>query len=327
MQAALYRTFGAAQDVLAVEAVEKPEPGPGEVLVRVHASGVNPSDVKKRAGAFPGLLDGGFIIPNSDGGGVIKEVGEGVDKSRIGERVWIYQGQHQRRFGTAAKFIAIDSRRVHRIPDGVDFETAACLGIPAMTAHRCVFADGHVSDQTVLVTGAAGRVGNYAVQWASRDGARVIATASNEVDEQACHEAGARKVVNHRDENLAAAILDANEGKAVDRVIDLEFGTNLGASVEALRTGGTIAAYGSAQSPEPVLPFYELMYKDLTVHFVIVYDMPESAKDHAVADIQRALRKDRLQHRIAAKYPLEEIATANDVVAEGKSRGAIILEI
>ena len=327
MKAALYREFGAAQDVLVIEDIDKPAPGPGEVLVQVHASGINPSDVKKRAGAFPDLLDGGFIVPNSDGAGVIQEVGEGVDKSRIGDRVWVYEGQHERRFGTAARFIAIDGRRVHKIPDDIDFETAACLGIPAMTAHRCVFADGHVSDQTVLVTGAAGRVGNYAVQWASRDGANVIATASNEDDELACRDAGARKIVDHSDYDFAAAVLDANDGKPVDHVIDLEFGANLETSIEVLRTGGTIATYGSAQVPEPVLPFYKLMYKDLTVRFVIVYSMPESAKDHAVADIQRALRKGRLQHRVARKFALDEIAEANDLVAEGEVRGAVVLEL
>lgn len=326
MKAALYREFGAAQDVLAIEEVDKPEPGPGEVLVQVHASGVNPSDVKKRAGAFPDLLDNGFVIPNSDGAGVIQEVGDGIDKSRIGDRVWLYEGQHQRRFGTAARFISIDARRAHKIPDEVDFATAACLGIPAMTAHRCVFADGEISEQTVLVTGAAGRVGHYAVQWASREGARVIATASNEDDELACRDAGAKRVVNHREEDFANAVLHANDGQPVDRVIDLEFGANLDTSVQVLRTGGTIATYGSARVPEPVLPFYKLMYKDLTVRFVIVYSMPESAKDHAVADIQRALRKGRLQHRIAKTFALEDVAEANDLVAAGKVRGAVILE-
>ena len=181
MRAAWFDEFGTAPDVLRVGERDTPVAGPGEVLVRVATSGVNPSDVKKRAGSFPNLLDGGFVIPNSDGAGVIEAVGEGVDTSRVGERAWLYQAQYGRRFGTAAEYVAVDSSRAPRLPDEAGFDTGACLGIPVMTAHRCVFADGDVAGQTVLVTGGAGRVGHYAVQWASQAGATVIATASNEI--------------------------------------------------------------------------------------------------------------------------------------------------
>jgi len=167
MHAAWFESFGSAEDVLQLGDLETPTAGTGEVLVRVQTSGVNPSDVKKRAGSFPSLLDGGLVIPNSDGAGVIEAVGEGVDSSRVGERVWLYQAQFARRFGTAAEYVAIDSSRAPKLPDSVSFEVGACLGIPVMTAHRAVFADGDVAGQTVLVTGGAGRVGYYAIQWAS----------------------------------------------------------------------------------------------------------------------------------------------------------------
>ncbi|MDH3861604.1 MAG: alcohol dehydrogenase catalytic domain-containing protein, partial [Gammaproteobacteria bacterium] len=164
MRAAWFDSFGSAKDVLQVSELETPVAGPGEVLVRLTTSGVNPSDVKKRAGSFPNLLDGGFVIPNSDGAGIIEAVGDGVDAGRVGERAWIYQAQYGRRFGTAAEYVAIDARRAPKLPDAASFEIGACLGIPAMTAHRCVFADGDVANQTILVTGGAGRVGHYAVQ-------------------------------------------------------------------------------------------------------------------------------------------------------------------
>lgn len=151
MQAAWFEKFGAAKDVLISGEFETPEPMDGEVLVRLYTSGVNPSDVKKRAGAFPNLLDGGPVIPNSDGAGVIESVGGGVAASRIGERVWVYQAQYARRFGTAAQFVAIDSERAPRLPDNTGFDIGACLGIPAMTAHRCVFADGDVEDRKSVV--------------------------------------------------------------------------------------------------------------------------------------------------------------------------------
>ncbi len=327
MRAALYRTFGPAREVLEVCDVDAPEPGPGEVLIRMHTSAINPSDVKKRSGAFPDLLDQGFVIPDSDGAGIIESVGEGVDKSRKGERVWVFQAQHQRRFGTAAEYVAISSYYAPRLPEATGFDVGACMGIPAMTAHRAVFADGEVEDQTVLVMGGAGRVGYYAIQWAHRSGATVIATASNPEDEAACLDAGADHVVNHRADDVAGQVLEANKGALINRVVDPEFGTNLPVSIEVLAVGGTIAAYGSARKPEPVLPFYKMMYKDLTLRTIIVYAMPDSAKDHAVADINSGLSGEWLKHRIANTMPLEEIAVGNEIVEAGKARGGVILVI
>lgn len=327
MRAAWYEKFGPAKGVLQVDDVDTPDPGPGEVLVRLQTSGVNPSDVKKRSGSFPDLLDGGFVIPNSDGAGMISSVGDGVDKERIGERVWVYQAQFARRFGTAAEYVAIDNERAPALPENVGLDVGACLGIPVMTAHRCVFADGDIAGRTVLITGGAGRVGHYAVQWASRAGAKVIATASNEPDAEACRAAGATHIVNHRDANVVDAILDATNGERVDRVIDVEFGANLENSLAVLRTGGTIATYSSTQVAEPRLPFYQMMYQDVTVHFIIVYAMPEAAKRHAVNDIELALTEDWLQHRIAHTLPLDEIAEANEIIEQGTIRGAVILNI
>lgn len=327
MRAAWFESFGSAQDVLQFGERDTPTPGPGEVLIRIATSGVNPSDVKKRAGSFPNLLDGGFVIPNSDGAGVIEGVGDGVDASRIGERVWIYQAQYGRRFGTAAEYVAIDAVRAPKLPDNASFEIGACLGIPVMTAHRCVFADGDVVGQTILVTGGAGRVGHYAVQWASQAGATVIATASNDDDKAVCAAAGAAHVVNHRGDDVVGAVLDATGGELVDRIVDVEFGANLATSVEVLRIGGTIATYSSTQVTEPKLPFLKLMYKDVTIRLVIVYAMPESAKEHAIADIESALAADKLQHRIAHTLPLDDIAKSNELVEQGSIRGAVVLTI
>ena len=289
MRAAWFESFGSAKDVLQLGDIEAPTAGPGEVLVRIHTSGVNPSDVKKRAGSFPNLLDDGLVIPNSDGAGVIEAVGEGVDSGRIGERVWLYQAQFARRFGTAAEYVAIDASRAPHLPDNVSFEVGACIGIPVMTAHRAVFADGDVSGQTVLITGGAGRVGYYAIQWASQAGATVIATASNAEDRAACLAAGAHHVVNHRGDDVVADILAASSGELIDRVVDVEFGTNLPITVEVIAVGGVIATYSSTQIPEPKIPFFKMMYKDLTIRAIIVYAMPESAKIHAIDDINAAL--------------------------------------
>jgi NADPH:quinone reductase-like Zn-dependent oxidoreductase len=327
MKAAWFESFGPAQQVLRVGEQPVPAPGPGEVLVRLKTSAVNPSDVKKRAGSSPNLLDQGPVIPNSDGAGVIEAVGAGVPASRIGERVWIYQAQHGRRFGTAAQFVAIDAARAAPLPEPAGFEVGACLGIPVMTAHRCVFADGPVDGQAVLVTGGAGRVGYYAIQWAKSAGARVIATASRPDDERTCRELGADAVVNHREAGWGERVRAHNGGAPVDRVVEVEFGANLAEVLQCIRTGGAIATYSSMQVPEPKLPFYRMMFMDLTVRMVLVYVMPETAKQAAIADIGRCLAEGRLRHRIAHRLPLERIAQANERVERGDLRGCVVLDV
>lgn len=326
MRAAWFDRFGPARDVLRVGELPDPEPKPDEVLVEVHASGVNPSDVKKRAGSFPDLLADGPVVPHSDGAGRIVAVGANVDESRIGERVWVYQAQFERRFGTAAGFVAIDSSRAARLPDAASFDVGACMGIPAMTAHRCVFADGSVDGRRVLVTGGAGRVGHYAIQWASQRGAFVVATASNAGDEKTCREAGADDVVNHREPGWGLRTLEATGGEKFDRVVDVDFGANLPELLDCVRTSGTIATYASMRQPEPKLPFFRMLYMDLNIRIVIVYAMPETAKRAAIADIAASLEAKRLRHRIAKVVPLDEIASGHELVEAGV-RGCVVVAV
>ena len=327
MKACWFDAFGAAQDVLQQGEWPTPEPGPGQVLVQLRTTGVNPSDVKKRAGAFPDLLEAGPVIPHSDGAGVVTAVGEGVSPSRVGERVFVYQAQYGRQLGTAAEYISLDSVRAPLLPDDASFEVGACVGIPIMTAHRCVFADGPVADQLILVTGGAGRVGHYAIQWAHRAGARVIATASNEQDAAACRGAGAEAVVNHCEPEWGKAVLDLTGGQKMDRMIEVEFGANLPELLHCVRIGATIATYSSTVVPEPALPFRTMMFMDLTVRMVIVYAMPEEAKAQAVADTQAALFEDGLRHRIAETLPFDQIARAHEIIEEGSVRGCVVATI
>lgn len=325
MRAAWFEKFGAATEALEVGDRPTPVVGRGEVLVRVFTSGVNPSDVKKRAGSFPNLLDDGYVIPHSDGAGVIEAVGEGVPAERLGERVWVYQAQYGRRFGTAAEYVALDANRAVMLPDEASFEVGACLGIPAMTAHRCVYADGDVKGQTILVTGGAGRVGHYAIQWASLGGARVIATASSEPDVESCRALGACAVVDHYETGWSQQVLEANDGKRVDRVIDVEFGANLPEVLQCIRTSGVIATYSSMQVAEPKLPFFQMLYLDLNIRIVIVYAMPEPAKERAIEDISRALASNRLVHRVAHVLPLEEVARSHQLIEDGGFRGCVVV--
>lgn len=329
MKAIYFEAFGEPEDTLMLGDKPIAEPGAGEVRVKVATSGVNPSDVKKRRGSFPNLLDDGYIIPHSDGAGVIDAVGDGVDPSRLGEKVWLYQAQYGRRFGTAAEYVVIEETRAPALPNGVSFEVGAIYGIPVMTAHRCVFAEGDPNGKLILVTGGAGRVGHYAIQWASRAGATVVATASNREDEKACREAGAAHVVNHRQKGWSAELLKATGGRKVDQVVEVEFGANLDEVLDCIRIGGAICTYSSAQDMNPTLPFYRMMFMDLTVRMVIVYAMPEDAKAQAIQDIARMETgpEGRLIHRIAETYPLADCAAAHAAVEAGDRRGAVIINV
>jgi NADPH2:quinone reductase len=327
MKAAWFEKFGSAVDTIIIGEQPKPEVKDGEVLVKLKTTGVNPSDVKKRMGAFPNLLDGGSVIPHSDGAGVIEAVGAGVPKSRIGERVWVYQAQYTRKLGTAAEYVAIDASRAAILPDNTSLEIGACLGIPAMTAHRVVMSDGDLTGQTVLITGGAGRVGNYAIQWAKLAGAKVITTASNPIDEATCREAGADLVVNHREANWGETVQDVNDGEKVDRVVEVEFGFNLPEVLKCIRIGGVIATYGNSQIKEPKLPFVQMLFMDLTIKMTIVYAMPETAKQQAIKDIYSALSADQLKHRVTHVLPFKQMAKSHELIEQSNLRGCVIVDI
>jgi len=328
MKAAWYERFGKASEVLMIGDWPDPHAGPGEVLIRLQYSTVNPSDVKKRAGTNnPNLLADGPIIPHSDGAGVIVAVGPGVSHARIGERVWTHNAQHERRCGTAAEYIALPAELAIQLPAQVDFTVGACLGIPAMTAHRSVTIAGPVAGKTLLITGGAGRVGHYAIQWAKLMGATVIATAGNAVSGAECMAAGADHVTGHPSTASVAEIFNYTEGRGVDQIIDGDFGANLPFAVQMLRTGGHIATYASMAAPTPTLPFYALMYRDVSLHFVFVYDMPLAAKQQATSDITRALEHKQLLHRVAQSVPLAKIADAHELIEVGSSRGCVVVAV
>lgn len=331
VKAAWYERKGPAAEVLVVGEAERPVPAPGEVLVRIHASGINPSDTKGRGGARGNVaMPWPRIIPHQDGAGVIEAVGDGVDPGRIGERVWLYEAQLGRPFGTAAGYVALPAHQAVVLPDSASFAEGAALGVPAMTAHRCVFADGPVTGKTVLVTGGAGAVGFYAIQFATRGGARVIATVSDERQAELARAAGAALVIDRTTEDVAAAIAaftGSPSGRGVDRIVEVAFGANLETSARILNPGGAIATYSSDAEPEPVLPFWPLVLLDATVRFVLVYAMPRAAHDEAAAAITAALSEGWLIHNIAERLPLDRIAQAHALVETGRAGGKVVLEL
>jgi NADPH:quinone reductase len=325
MLAGWYEQNGPARDVLRVGEQPDPQPGKGEVRVRLRASGLNPSDVKARAGSRPVILP--RVIPNSDGAGTIDRIGAGVSRKRLGARVWVYNGQWQRPSGTSAQYIVLPSARAVPLPKKLSYQQGACLGIPVMTAHRCLFADGPIRNRNILVTGGAGVVGHYAVQLARWAGAHVIASVSSAAKAEHAKKAGAHAVVNYRTEDLGDRLRELTGGGGIDRVVDVEFGANLPAYVRALRADAVVATYSSMKVPEPRLPFYDLMRLNFTLRMVLVYTMPPAAKARALVDIARWVASGRPKFAIAARFPLREIVAAHEFLEAGDKIGHVILDI
>lgn len=330
MQAVFYERKGAAREVLQFGERPRPMPGEGEVRVRIHVSAVNPSDTKQRGGhrgnttmPFP------VVIPHQDGAGVIDAVGEGVDPARVGERVWVYEATLGRPFGTCAEFTTVPAHKAVALPASADFTAGACMGIPAMTAHRCVMADGPVSGQTVVIHGGAGAVGFYAVQIAKIAGAaNVIATVSRDEQARQAKLAGADHVLDYRNQDVAARVREITGRElGVNRVVDVAFGANLATNMEMLRPGGVIATYASDAVPDPAIPFWPMLARDLTVRFVLVYAMSREAHDDAAAFITEALTGDRFVHQVFGRFRLEEAAAAHEATESMRNVGKVLIDI
>jgi NADPH2:quinone reductase len=323
MFAAWYEKNGAAAEVMKVGAMPDPLPAPGEVRVRLYASAVNPSDVKARAGSRP--IRWPQLIPNSDGAGVVDRVGAGVTSHRAGDRVWVYNGQWDRPFGTSAQYIAVPAALAVPLPQSLTWEEGACLGIPVMTAHRCLFADGPISGKTVLVTGGAGVVAHYAIQLAKWAGARVVTTVSSKAKADHAKAAGADVVIDYRTENVVERIRKETGG--VDHVVDVDFGRNLPVTVQVLRPYAVVASYASMSDPKPLLPYYDLFRLNPVFRPVLVYNMSNAAKAQAHADIARWLAMAQPMFAIAERFPLAEVVKAHLAVERGEKIGHVVLTI
>jgi len=326
VKAVWYESIGEAKQVLNYGDLEDPQINDGEVLVKLKTSGVNPSDVKIRAGAR-GELQFPRIIPHSDGGGIIVEVGEGVSENRIGERVWIWNGAFGRAFGTCAELIVLPSSQAVAMPENVSFETAACLGIPASTAYYGIFADGPVKDQTILITGGAGAVGYLGIQLAKWSGAHVISTVSGDDKATVAEAAGADLVVNYKTDNVIKAVNDFTKGHGVDRILEVEFGGNLSVSEHVIKNNGVIAAYGSVTEANPSVPFYNLMFKSVKLNTYLIYIVADSDRANINQGINAALSDNALTPIIAKSFQLSETVNAHQSVEEGSIIGNVVINI
>ena len=329
MRAAWYTRLGPAAEVLTLGETDTPSPGPGEVLVRVAASGINPSDTKKRAGWLGGTLEFPRIIPHSDGAGTIESVGAGVDAARVGERVWIYNAQYGRAEGTAAEYVTLPAEMAVPLPDGTSFTEGACLGVPACTAHYVLFWDNATSleGKTVLVQGGAGAVGGYAVQMAALSGARVIATISSPEKAAIARDYGAETTIDYRSEDVTEAVMQATGGHGVDHIVEVDLGANAAIDAAVLAPRGAIGAYSSTRAPKFEFDYYGFGYKGARIAFSQVYILTPEERARAVADLTRWMTAGDLKHTVAEVFPLDQIAAAHTAVEAGGVVGNVVVEV
>ena len=323
MKAVWYEQNGGA-DILEYGDMPDPQPEPGEVRVRVVTSGVNPSDWKRRQG-LTNKIEFPRVIPNQDGAGIIDAVGSGVDQSRVGERVWLFESQFRRPFGTGAEYTVQPSGHAIRLPDNTDFSPAAGLGVPAMTAHRCVFADGPISGKTVLVPGGAGAVGHYAIQQAKLGGATVISTVSSDEKGQIALAAGADHIVNYREGETVEKIRSLTGGDGVDHIVEVDLAANFPVRRQILKSSGVVAGYAAGNSPAPSIPL-QFDSTNVTLRMVLVYDMPEAAKDAAVADITTWLEDEKLIPFTGPHFSLKQLKDAHLAVERG-AVGKVVIDV
>jgi NADPH2:quinone reductase len=267
------------------------------------------------------------VIPNSDGAGIVDQVGSGVTRLRAGQRVWLFNGQRNgRAFGTAAEYIALAEHLVTPLPDDLSFAEGATLGIPGMTAWCCLYGDGPITGQTVLVTGGAGAVGHYAVQFAKWGGARVIATVSSEAKAEQARLAGADLVINYKTEDVVAKAMAFTGGRGVDRVVDVDFGGNIATTLKLMAMNSIIAVYATNGNRTPMIPMRDLMEKCITVRTLVLFALPPPLLEAAQADITKWLAAGKRLHNIAAQFPLGETAQAHQAVEKGDKLGTVIVD-
>jgi NADPH:quinone reductase len=312
MRAAVYDSYGDAAEVLRIAEIDRPEPGPGEVRVKIELSGVNPTDWKSRSGATPRPISG-FQVPHHDGTGVIDAVGAGVDPGRAGQRVWTWLAAGGR-FGTAAEWSVIPSRQAVPLPDSASAELGACLGVPAMTAHRCLFADGPVEGKNVLVAGGAGAVGHFAIELAKYFGARVATTVSGPEKAELAARAGADLVLNYHDPDAAEQL--RTFAPEMDRIVEVALGANLDLDLAVSGPRTHLVDY-AAEPADPVLPVRRCMNANVTLRFILLYTVPGAALDQAAAGITAALEAGALTALPITGFPLDQVAAAQQAVEAG----------
>jgi len=327
MRAATFSRAGPAQDVIEIGEVATPEPGPGQVRVRLHASGVNPTDIKSRTYLFDRVAHMAPVIPHLDGAGVIDKLGDGVAAARLGERVWVAIAQWRGSGGTCAEYVVVPSTYAFALPDTMSFAEGACLGVPALTAVKALKLGGDLKGRTVLVTAGASAVGHYAVQLARAAGATVIATVSGEAKAALARDAGAAHTINYKQEDLGARVMALTDGRGVDHMTDMDMSGHLPLYPKLVAVGGSIAVYGSNELSADGVPTQAFFVRGLRLTGVFMLLESDQAIAAMAETINAMCRRGELIHNVWATFPLAQTADAHDAVEHGTAAGNVIVEI
>jgi len=337
MRAVVYSETGPSS-VLQVVERDVPEPGPGEVRVRIARAGVNPTDWKQRAGGTYGALPYDEIVPGQDGAGTIDAVGPGVSGISVGNRVWLFLAQHGSAFGTAEEYVVVPVRKAVPLPEAASFDVGASLGVPAVTAHRALtsgpiadrLAPGTLTGRTVLVQGGAGAVGNAAIQLGRWAGATVIATVSSDEKAELARAAGADHIVNYREADTEAVIREiAPDG--VDLIVEVAPAANNDLDRAVVRNGGTIAIYANNGGDELTMPVRATFALNVRYQFVLLYGVADELVDAAAEDITAALAAGALgvgeEHGVPLhRFGLDQASQAHDAVEAG-AVGKVLIDL
>lgn len=327
MRAVLYERIGPAADVLRLVEMPTPIPGPGEVRIRLHTSGVNPADVKRRSGWGRITLDSPFLIPHDDGAGEVDEVGPGVTTVSEGDRVWVFDARLGRQTGTAAEFVCVPAHKVEPLPPHVDFATGASLSIPGRTAHRCLFSDGPIDGATVLVAGAAGSVAHSAVQQARLAGAKVIGTVGRDENFPIALNAGCDHVLDYRSAHLVENLLDLTDGRGFDRIVEVDAAANIDTDSRVIATNGTLSVYATDSGHAPTVPMWRLMNKSVNLRNVLLYNLPHEEHRLAADDLNRWIANGDLTPRLGKRFALEDTARGHEAVESGTGGGNVVIDV
>jgi NADPH2:quinone reductase len=338
VRAITYATTG-DPDVLTL--VDKPlqEPGPGQVRVRIHRSGVNPTDWKSRRGAAPGTALPAPQVPNQDGSGVVDAVGQGVERALLGLPVWLWEAAHHGPEGTAQEYALVPAHQVVLLPDDASFDLGASLGVPFMTAHRCLtvtesgptrLGPGTLQGRTVLVSGGAGAVGNAAIQLARWSDATVITTVSTPEKANLASRAGADHVINYQQEDVVSRVR-AISPDGVDTIVEVAAAANAEIDVAVLGMHGSVAIYADDGKAPVTVPVRPLMMPNARLQFVLVYTAPHEWKVRALADVSAAVMDGAVGVGEEAGLPLhhyrlEQTAEAHEAV-EGGAIGKVLIDV
>ena len=325
MRAVWYERGGPAAEVLQYGTMDAPEPGAGEVRVKMAWSAVNPHDTKKRADGRE-VQDRGRIIPHSDGSGEIDRVGEGVPQQRVGEPVWLFGAQVGQAGGTCAEYCVVPAWKAVALTHGMTLKQGACLGIPAVTAVTALNAVGSVANKRVLVAGGAGRVGAYAVQFACLSGAQVTATASAK-DCAMVEQAGALRCFDYTDPELVEKLRDASGKQGYDLIIEPRFGSNIELDARVMSRNGLIAGYGFDDNPLPAVPARQLLMRNATCRFIGIFGLNRQEQETAIRQVGVLLTRGKVEHRVGMEAVLADAASAHQRIEAGSSPGAALISI